>query len=89
MTESKNFQKIGELLNRANQGQPIKPPAYQWQDFALKIIRELAVPRSKKNAVFKVCKENNFTFLNQCLNDTLELAQKERWRYFFKLIGRK
>ena len=64
-----------------------KPPAYEWQDLALKIIAELGVPNFKKNSVFKVCKENSKTFIEQCLNDTKELCKTgECWKYFFKLV---
>ncbi|MFA6307638.1 MAG: hypothetical protein WCS88_03000 [Patescibacteria group bacterium] len=65
-----------------------KAPAYQWQDLALRIIEELAIPQSKRNSVFKVCKDYNRNFVEKCLDDTKELAQGSgRWRYFFKLIS--
>lgn len=65
-----------------------KPPAYQWQDFALKIIDELGVPNFKRNSVFKICKDLDKNFVEKCLDDTKELAQgKEKWKYFFKLIA--
>lgn len=67
-----------------------KPPAYQWQDFALKIIDELAVPNFKRNSVFKICKEEDKNFVEKCLDDTKELAEgSEKWKYFFKLIADK
>jgi len=67
-----------------------KPPAYQWQDLALRIIEELRIPNSKKNSVFKICKENDKNFVEKCFDDTKELAQGgQKWRYFFKLIGDK
>lgn len=66
----------------------IKPPAYPWQDLALRIITELNIPIKKRNAVFLVCKQHSKNFIEKCLNDTKELAKKgERWRYFFKLIS--
>lgn len=65
-----------------------KPPAYKWQDFALKIIEELHIPNFKRNSVFKVCKDYDRDFVEKCLDDTKELAQgKDSWKYFFKLIA--
>ncbi len=68
----------------------IKPPAYQWQDFALKIINELNIPNFKRSAVFKICKEKPKSFVEGCFNDTKELCKTgESWKYFFKLTGKK
>ncbi len=68
----------------------IKPPAYQWQELALKIINELHIPNFKRNAVFKICKENSSHFVMQCFNDTKELCKTGMsWKYFFKLISLK
>lgn len=65
-----------------------KSPAYQWQDLALRIIEELNIPQSKKNSVFKVCKDYEKNYIEKCLDDTKELATGSgRWRYFFKLIS--
>ncbi len=81
------MQKIGDIFS---QKKTIKPPAYEWQDLALKIIHELAVPNFKRSAVFKVCKENPRAFVEKCFDDTKELAhERESWRYFFKLIDKK
>ena len=78
------MQKIGDIFS---QQKPINPPAYEWQDLALKIIKDLAIPNFKRNSVFKVCKENERAFIEKCLDDTKELANKgEAWRYFFKLV---
>ena len=67
-----------------------KPPAYPWQDFALRIIKELSIPAFKRNSVFKICKENPKSFIETCLNDTKELCQTgQKWKYFFKLAGKK
>jgi len=72
------------------QKKTLKPPAYPWQDFALKIIDELNVPPQKRNSVFKVCKENPKSFIEKCLNETKELCQTgERWKYFFKVLSNK
>ncbi|MFA5126512.1 MAG: hypothetical protein WC465_00745 [Patescibacteria group bacterium] len=78
------MQKIGDIFS---QKKTIKPPAYEWQDLALKIIHDLAVPNFKRSAVFKVCKENPRAFVEKCFDETKELAHSgESWRYFFKLI---
>jgi len=64
-----------------------KAPAYPWQDLALRIIQELAIPPFKKSAVFKVCRDNSKDYIEKCLNETKELAQgQESWRYFFKVV---
>lgn len=64
-----------------------KAPAYEWQDFALRVIKELGIPNFKRSAVFKVCKEKPKGFIENCLNDTKELCQSgEKWKYFFKVV---
>ncbi|MCU0680306.1 MAG: hypothetical protein MUF50_03335 [Planctomycetes bacterium] len=81
------LESLGSILNKQ---QIVKPPAYAWQDLALRIIKELSIPNFKRSAVFKVCKENPSTFINICLNDTKELCQGgEAWKYFFKIIDNK
>ena len=81
----KGLEKFSDLIGKK---QSKKPPAYQWQDLALKVIEELNMPKFKRNAVFKVCKENTKPFIEKCLNDTKELCQKgEKWKYFFKLVS--
>jgi len=68
----------------------IKPPAYEWQDRALRIIDELGIPPKKRNAVFRVCKQHPKRVIEKALNDTKELVKEgERWRYFFKVIENK
>ena len=75
-----------QLLNNKKEGQ--KPPAYQWQDLALRVIKELAIPNFKRSSVFKVCKDYNKDDIEKALNDTKELCQEgERWKYFFKVIS--
>lgn len=65
-----------------------KPPAYEWQDLALNIIKELAIPEFKRSSVFKMCKEKNQTIIRQALNDTKELCQTgTKWQYFFKILS--
>lgn len=67
-----------------------KPPAYEWQDLALRVIKELNIPSFKRSAVFKACKEKPKSFIEACLNDTKELCKAgERWKYFFKVLGKK
>ncbi|OGY48171.1 MAG: hypothetical protein A2840_02310 [Candidatus Buchananbacteria bacterium RIFCSPHIGHO2_01_FULL_47_11b] len=63
-----------------------KPPAYQWQELALRIIDELRIPGPKRTAVFKVCKLHPRSIVEKAFNDTKELAPGEPWRYFFKVI---
>ena len=76
--------KIGDIFKNQKR---VKPPAYEWQDLALRIIKELGIPADKRSAVFKACKMHHKMFIEQCLNDTKELAEKEKWRYFFKLVN--
>lgn len=67
-----------------------KPPAYQWQDLALEVIKELSIPNFKRSAVFKICKENSPAIIKQALIDTKELCQTgEKWKYFFKILSSK
>lgn len=65
-----------------------KAPAYQWQDLALNLIKELSIPNFKRGATFKVCKDNSETTIRQALTDTRELCHgDEKWKYFFKVLG--
>ena len=82
MSETQNFEPIGKFLSRRQ----AKPPVYQWQDLALRVVKELNIPAFKKSAVFKVCRDLPKQYILNCLNDTKELAKEgEKWRYFFKL----
>jgi len=86
------MQQISDIFKDKKKSPPeiIKAPAYQWQDMALRIIKELAIPQSKKNSVFKVCKDYDKNYVEKCLDDTKELAQGSgQWRYFFKLVAEK
>jgi len=68
-------------------GQTKKPPSYEWQDLALKIIKELSVPSFKRNSVFKICKDNQTLFVEQCFRDTKDMCNGGGcWKYFFKLL---
>lgn len=74
---------LGDILQKR---QVVKPPAYEWQDLALRVINELGIPGFKRSAVFKICKENHKTAVERCLNDTKELCQSgQKWKYFFKI----
>ncbi len=67
--------------------QTVKPPAYPWQDLALRVIRDLGIPAFKRGAVFKVCKEKPANQIEIALNDTKELCKTgAKWKYFFKII---
>jgi len=78
------FQNLGEIFAKK---QIKKAPAYQWQDLALRVIRELSVPGFKRSSVFKACKSNPQQVVLQALNDTKELCKSgEKWKYFFKIV---
>ena len=81
------FESFEEIIrNKATK----KPPAFPWQDLALRIIDELNIPPHKRNAVFLVCKKHPKIFIEKNLNTTKELCKEgEKWRYFFKLVGSK
>ena len=82
----KGFEKVGKILNTKSTK---KPPAYQWQELALRGIKELGVPNFKRNAVFKVCRDNPENLILKALNDTKELCRTgQRWKYFFKVISK-
>jgi len=81
----KEFSKVSDIFKNR---QVKKPPAYQWQDLALRVITELRIPKFKHSAVFKVCKERGQTIIEQTLNDTKELCPNgQSWKYFFKILG--
>ena len=84
--KDQGFEHLGDIFQR-KAGEK-KPPAYQWQDLALRVIKDLRIPNQKRSAVFKVCKDNPKEFIEKCFNDTKELCdQGEMWRYFFKLVN--
>lgn len=89
MQIDKGLEKIGDLFAQGakNKGSRPKPPAYAWQDLALRVIKELNVPNFKRSAVFKVCKVKPRIYIEKSLNDTKELCQTgEKWKYFFKVV---
>lgn len=83
MRIDKGPEKIGDLLKAKTK----KPPAYAWQELALRVIKELNVPQFKKSAVFKICKQKPRPQILLALNDTKELCRDgASWKYFFKII---
>lgn len=75
---------IGDILRSR---QTVKPPAYEWQDLALRLIKDLSIPDFKRSAVFKVCKDWPKVMVERALNETKELCQTgQKWKYFFKVI---
>jgi len=91
MPEDKGFEQLGDLFKikqvAVKSGNLKKPPAYQWQDFALFVINELNIPNFKRSATFKVCRDCRKPFVERCLNETKELCKSgEKWKYFFKLV---
>jgi len=81
------FKSFGDLMKKRVVK---KPPAYEWQDLALRVIKEMAVPNFKRSAVFKVCKLHSKQEVEQAMNDTKELCKTgEKWRYFFKVVDKK
>ncbi len=74
-----------EILN--NKKKAPKPPTYEWQDLALRVIQELGIPAFKRNSVFKVCRDLPKERVLRAMSDTKELASgSDQWRYFFKVI---
>ncbi|MDA3840335.1 MAG: hypothetical protein PF572_04560 [Patescibacteria group bacterium] len=90
-----DFQAIGDVFSKKKDmkkegglADTKKPPAHEWQDLALRIIKELGVPGFKRNSVFKICKDNSKQFVETCLSDTKELCKTgAKWSYFFKLVS--
>ena len=82
------LQPLSEIFAQNKKKTAIKPPTYEWQDLALKLIQELNPPGFKRNSIFKICKENSKEKVLRALNDTKELCKTgERWKYFFKVIS--
>ncbi|MDD5396769.1 MAG: hypothetical protein PHW24_01775 [Candidatus Moranbacteria bacterium] len=84
-----NLKTFGELMKKRTV-QVQKAPAYQWQELALTIIKDLDIPNNKRSSVFMVCKKHSRQIIERAFNDTKELCKSgEKWRYFFKLIEKK
>lgn len=85
-----DFLSIADVFSGKKDAKTKKAPAHQWQDLALRVIKELNVPGFKRNSVFKVCKDNPSNFIETCLSDTKELCKTgSKWSYFFKLVSLK
>lgn len=88
---NKEPQKLGDIfseLQNKKAVKTVKPPAYQWQDLALRIIKELNIPNFKRNSVFAVCKKYPKEYILTAMNDTKELCKTgEQWKYFFKIVS--
>ncbi len=79
-----NLQSLADIMRTKKN---VKPPAYPWQDLALRVIKELGIPGFKRSAIFKACKERPTNIIEAALNDTKELCKTgARWKYFFKII---
>ncbi|HZJ41263.1 MAG TPA: hypothetical protein VFD16_03300 [Candidatus Saccharimonadales bacterium] len=79
-----SFQSFSDIFKSR---QIIKPPAYPWQDLALRVIKELGIPDFKRSSVFKACKNLPINVIELALNDTKELCKTgAKWKYFFKII---
>ena len=83
--KGQGWQKIDVIFNKKK---AIRPPAFEWQDLALKLIDELGVPGYKRSAIFQICRDYPKNIIEQALIDTKELCQTGlKWKYFFKIIG--
>src|SRR5665811_704122 len=83
--KKENFTSFSEIFK--NKKQQTKPPAYAWQDLALRIIKELAIPNFKRSSIFKICRDLPATVVERAFNDTKELCKTgTSWKYFFKII---
>lgn len=81
-----NFKSFSDIVKNKK---TVKPPAYPWQDLALRVIQELGIPGFKRSAVFKACKEKPAAKITIALNDTKELCKDgAKWKYFFKIVDR-
>jgi len=89
MPEDK-FLSLADILKAKQKTKTIKPPAYPWQDLALRVIKELNIPGFKRGAVFKVCRDIPAYKVEIAINDTKELCKDgAAWKYFFKIIDQK
>lgn len=84
--KKESFASLSDIF-QAKPVKKVKAPAYEWQDFALRIIKDLAVPNFKRSSVFKICKDMPSSTVERALNDTKELCKSgDAWKYFFKVI---
>jgi hypothetical protein len=81
------FESLGAIFVQKKSVTAKKPPAYPWQDLALKVIADLGIPNFKRASVFKICRDYPKEFVERCLNDTKELCKTgEAWKYFLKVV---
>ncbi len=86
--EQDDFFSFKDIIKNKTQGK--KMPAYEWQNLALQVIKELRIPNFKRNSVFKACKDHPKEIILRALNDTKELCNiGEKWKYFFKVLSDK
>lgn len=79
-----SFQSFSDIFKNRK---TVKPPAYPWQDLALRVIKELGIPDFKRSSVFKACKDLPINIIEMALNDTKELCKTgAKWKYFFKIL---
>jgi hypothetical protein len=82
------FESLGSIFIQKKGIKAKKPPAYPWQDLALKVVTELGIPGFKRASVFKICRDHSKEFVERCMNDTKELCKSgERWKYFLKVCN--
>jgi len=82
-----DFSSLSQILAAKKATPRIKPPAYPWQDLALKVITELGIPNFKRSAVFKVCRDYPSNIIEAAIIDTKELCDSgQKWAYFFKVL---
>jgi hypothetical protein len=83
-----DLQSLGSIFLKKKTAETKKPPAYPWQDLALRVMKELLIPNFKRSSVFKICRDFSKEFVERCLNDTKELCPRgEKWKYFFKVVN--
>lgn len=83
--KNSDFESFGSIMQHKKQ---VKPPAYQWQELALQVIKELSIPNFKRSSVFRICKIYSEKQVRQALIDTKELCPGgPKWKYFFKVIS--
>lgn len=81
-----DFNSLQDILKNQKR---VKPPAYPWQELALRVINELSIPEFKRSSVFKACRDKSQQDIKTALTDTKELCQSgQKWKYFFKLIDK-
>ena len=82
-----NMESLSEIFKNKK---TVKPPAYPWQDLALRVIKELGIPTFKRSSTFQACKTKPASQIELALNDTKELCKSgAKWKYFFKIINQK